>query len=80
MSDFTWNKGGHYGKPWAEHLINDATVSIANREIVCLPQWLLQLQSQEPVKNSTDFYPLRMHCNLSVTWLSAVTIFTDRKF
>ena len=27
MSEFTWNKGGNYGKPWAEHLITDASVS-----------------------------------------------------
>ncbi|KAL8596861.1 hypothetical protein ACOMHN_060669 [Nucella lapillus] len=26
MSQFTWNKGGNYGKPWAEHLITDASL------------------------------------------------------
>ncbi|KAK7101684.1 transmembrane protein 209-like [Littorina saxatilis] len=26
MSEFTWNKGGNYGKPWAEHLITDASL------------------------------------------------------
>ena len=30
-------------------------------------QWLLQSQSQWPVKISTDFYALRMRCNISVT-------------
>ena len=50
------------------------------REIARLPQWLLQLQSQLPVKFSTDFYPLRMRCNLSVTLLSVCDVFTDREF
>ena len=27
MSEFTWNSGGHYGKPWGEHLPTDAAVS-----------------------------------------------------
>lgn len=26
MSEFTWNKGGLYGKPWGEHLITDAAL------------------------------------------------------
>ena len=46
--------------------------SVQSREIVRLPQWLLQSQSQWPVKISTDFYPLRMRCNFSITSLSAV--------
>ncbi|XP_025106564.1 transmembrane protein 209-like isoform X2 [Pomacea canaliculata] len=26
MSEYTWNKGGNYGKPWGEHLITDAAL------------------------------------------------------
>lgn len=26
MSQFTWNKGGAYGKPWGEHLMTDASL------------------------------------------------------
>ena len=28
MSEFSWNRGGCYGKEWGEHLPNDASVSI----------------------------------------------------
>lgn len=28
MSEYMWQHGGHYGKPWGEHLPNDAGVSV----------------------------------------------------
>ena len=50
------------------------------REIACLHQWFSQSQSQWSVKISTDFYPLRIRCNLFSNFAVCCDVFTDREF
>ena len=56
------------------------TLSLYVSEIARLPQWLLQSQTLWPLKISTEFYPLRMRCNLSVNSLSVVTCLQTGNF
>ena len=61
-------------------LCNSIGTSWLGRLRVYPSGWLLQSQSQWPVKMSNDFYPLRMRCNVTVTSLSSVTCLQTRNF